>query len=177
MMQATFLILTQKQKEEYWNSVLDLPTYKASNISYTEKKGRIPQIEEQVTINAENFALITGKRLFMYPNFYTKQRKLTPNTSRKFDIDFKEGFTQIDSILIRIPKGYKPESLPKDVSINNKYGSYSIKYMVKDTTIQLIRTKIQEENRFPAVEYEAICKYFEQMNKADNAKMVFVKEE
>ena len=172
-----FNFKTQKQKEEYWNSVLDLPTYKASNISYTEKKGRIPQIEEQVTINAENFALITGKRLFMYPNFYTKQRKLTPNTSRKFDIDFKEGFTQIDSILIRIPKGYKPESLPKDVSINNKYGSYSIKYMVKDTTIQLIRTKIQEENRFPAVEYEAICKYFEQMNKADNAKMVFVKEE
>lgn len=168
---------TQKQRDKYYNHSLNLPTYKVENINYKESKGRIPEIEEHISITSLNYASVTGKRLFIQPNLFSKLEKLTTDKPRKFDIVIDESHIAIDTIALEIPKGYSLESMPKNVSINNKFGFYSIEYSIKDNLITTIRKHTENENRFPASEYLELAKFYEQMYKADRAKMVFVKDE
>ena len=166
---------TQKQRDEYYNKAFDLSTYKAENISYKETKGKIPSMNEHVSITADGFATITGKRIFIHPNLIRESMKLPTDQTRKFDIVYPYSYIKTDSIILNIPTGYTPEALPKDVSIKNKFGSYSIAYSIKGNSIELIRTVTRSENRFPASDYPDMVKFYDDMNKADRARMVFVK--
>ena len=168
---------TQKERDEYYNHKYNLPTYKVENISYKETKGKIPLMDEYLSITSSGYASITGKRLFVLPNLFSKIDKLPTDKPRKFDILIDESHTAIDTITLTIPKGFKLESTPKNVVLNNKFGFYSIEYNVKENIITTIRTHIENENRFPASDYLELAKFYDQMYKADRAKMVFVKSE
>jgi hypothetical protein len=86
-----------------------------------------------------------AKRLFVAPNLFNKESKLTENSERHFDIILKTSYKDVDSILIQLPHGYTVESLPKDISLKSKFGSYSISFKVKDNIIEVLR--IRETNR------------------------------
>ena len=166
-----------EQRQKYLNSKLNLPTYKVDKIEYRETKGKIPAMDEYMTINAENYAIITGKRLFIIPNLFNKTNKLPPEDKRKFPVEFRESYRDIDSISIRIPPGYTIESMPKDVDLNDAFGKYQINYKMNGDSIQLVRIMEQKSFIFPASEYQHIISHFDTIYKADRAKLVFVKKE
>ena len=173
--QSIFNSSTQKERDEYYNHKYDFPTYNVENISLKETKGKIPVLNEHLNIISPNYATITGKRLFIQPNLLNKEKKLTANNDRKFDIVFSDSYIDIDSIKINIPQGYRLESKPKDMKLDNKFGNYSIQYLVKDNYIELIRKCEMNEQRFPPTDYFNLTKFYEEMSIADNSNMVFVK--
>ena len=65
--------------------------------------------------------------------------------------------------------------VPKDVSLNNKFGSYSISFKVKENTIEMIRVREQQEAVFAAAEYPQLVIFFDVIAKADRSKLVLVK--
>ena len=70
-----------------------------------------------------NYASITGKRLFILPNVMNRSGiKLKTDEERKYDIVLEHENRIIDSVEIKIPPGYTPESVPQDVKIENKFG-------------------------------------------------------
>ena len=165
----------QEQREKYLNRALNLPTYKVEKIEYKETKGIIPAMDETLKITSPNYASVTGKRLFVTPNLFNKESKLTENTYRHFEIVFKNSYRDIDTVSITLPLGYSVESLPKDVTLKNKFGSYSISFKVKENKIELIRTREQQEAIFPASEYSQLVEFFDAMSKADRSRLVMVK--
>ncbi len=167
---------TQKERDYYYNHKYELPTYSVDNISYTETRGKIPVIIEHLNITSPNYGTATGKRLFIQPNILSRERTLPNDIDRKFEIIYTESYTDIDSIKITIPQGYSIESKPNDLKIDTKFGSYSIEYKVKDNNIELIRKCSKNDFRLPASEYLSLSKFYQKMNKADNSKMVFVKQ-
>ncbi|MFY7901261.1 MAG: DUF3857 domain-containing protein [Chitinophagaceae bacterium] len=166
---------TKEERDKYLNRVLNLPTYKVENIEYQEKKGRVPEMIEHLTITSANYATITGKRLFITPNLFNKEAKLPTDKPRKYDIHFDFDYSDIDTIKFVIQPGYTVESMPKDVSITNKFGNYSISYTVNGENIQLIRKQERIGRHFPASDYEALVDYYNQMAKADRARIILVK--
>jgi transglutaminase-like putative cysteine protease len=166
---------SQEQREKYLNRVLNLPTYKVEKIEYKEIKGLIPAMDETLVITSPNYASVTGKRLFVVPNLFNKGSRLTENMERQFDIVFRSNYKDVDSIYITLPQGYTVESLPKDVSLKNKFGIYSISFSVKGNTIELIRTKEQQEATFPSSDYAQLVEFFDAIAKADRSKLVMVK--
>jgi len=165
----------QEQREKYLNRALNLPTYKVEKIAYKEVKGTIPAMDETLKIACPNYAAVTGKRLFIAPNLFNKEFKLPAKSERRFDILFKSSYIDVDSIFITVPQGYTVESLPKDISIKNKFGSYSISFKVTDNSISLTRSRRQDEATFPAADYPALVEFFDTMSKADRSKIVLVK--
>lgn len=163
------------QREKYLNRVLNLPTYKVEKSDYTEVKGAIPVMQEVLKISSPNYASVTGKRLFILPNLFNKESRLPENKNRRFDIELKDGYRDIDSIFITLPAGYTVESLPKNVSIKNKFGSYDIIFKVNGNVIEMIRTREEVEASFPASEYAALVEYYDTIAKADRSKIVMVK--
>ena len=170
-----FHYINQEEREKYLNKALNLPTYKIEKIDYKETKGIIPAMDEILKITSPNYASVTGKRLFVTPNLFNKESKLTEDTSRRFEIVFKNSYRDIDTVSITLPLGYSVESLPKDVTLKNKFGSYSISFKVKENKIELIRTREQQEAIFPASEYSQLVEFFDTMSKADRSRLVMVK--
>ncbi len=164
-----------EQREKYLNRTLNLPTYKVEQSNYKELKGIVPAMEELLKITSPNYASVTGRRLFVQPNLFNKEDKLPEIKNRHFDIVIKEAYRDVDSVFITLPAGYTVESLPKNVSLKNKFGSYDITFAVKNNTIEMIRVREEAEAKFPASDYTALAEFYETIAKADRSKIVMVK--
>jgi len=157
---------------------IDLPDYDVTNFNYEEKKSEHPVINEQLEIIANNYASVSGKRMFVMPNILSRNNfKLKTDEQRRYDIEYKFAFRDTDTISIKIPSGYTIESMPKDVMINNKFGDYEIHFKVDDDNINCTRLYKRTEGRFPPADYTELAKFYESMFKADRSRIVFVKKE
>ncbi len=165
------------QRKKYLNNYISLPTYVVEKNDYKEVKGAVPVIEENLKIVSANYANITAKRLFVTPNLFNRGSKLPNIKPRKFDIEYDFSFIDVDTINIRIPDGYEPEAIPKNVDINNKFGSYSIHFLVTGTSIEMIRRYTRNEAKYPASDYTDLVKFYDEMFKADRSRIVMLKKE
>lgn len=132
-------------------SRFDLPTYEVANFSYKEKPGQNPLLEEELEINVEGYAQITGKRLFLVPNLLTQSgRKYNADTARNFEVYLGYDYINTDTVIIDLPAGYEPENLPKPVEIKSKFGDYSSKTTVEQQKLIYVRSVSQNSGFLPA---------------------------
>ena len=103
---------------------------------------------------------------------------LTDIATNPFDVQAdSRGFTQIDSITITIPTGFKAESLPEPLSIKSLFGQYDLTAQLLDKNNVLIKREFVVTNKiFPAKNQTELAIFFKQVAKADKVKMVLVKE-
>lgn len=169
---------TEEQRKKYLNNSLSLPTYSVDKFEYKETKSNIPAIDEWLSVTSPNYAGITGKRLFITPNFFNRSgNRLSADPQRKYDIQFNAAFIDVDTIQIKLPEGYTVEALPKPVSLKTTYGSYNITFTIKDNVIDVLRKNERNEGRYRKNEYDAIVHYFDEIYKADRSRIVLVKKE
>jgi hypothetical protein len=168
--------LSKEKVLEYLKEEIGLPNYDVISYNYEEVKAVIPSIKEQLKLTATDYAQVTGKRLFINPNILSKtSRRLTPDNSRKFDIDLSYEYTDIDTVEINIPAGYLPEAMPKSLSIKTAYGAYHSSYKIDDGKIIYIRRMEQYGGRFPAAEFPKLVDFYNAIYTADRSRMVMIK--
>jgi hypothetical protein len=169
---------SKEQREKYLNQMFNLPTYQVIRNEYKEHKAAIPSVNESLEIQLNNYAAITGKRFFITPNIFAgATEKPVPDTSRVYDYVIKEAYRDIDSVEIKIPAGYKAETMPKNVSLQTQFGTYSCSVQLEGDKILYHRLMEQNSGRFEASEYDQLVKFYEQVYKADRLKVVLVKPE
>jgi hypothetical protein len=168
--------LSKDKMMEYLKQVIDLPTYDVIKFDYKEDKERIPTLYETLEITAANYAQVSGKRLFIVPNIVNRiTTKLRIEDERKYPIEFAAGYRDIDSVEIKIPSGYQPESVPEDMKLDSKFGKYVRITKVLPDRIIYYRLHERGQSKFPATDYADLAKFYEQMYKADRSKVVLVK--
>jgi hypothetical protein len=170
--------LSKDKVKEILNEELDFATYDVNKFDYKENKSLKPVIEEILDVSVNNYATITGKRLFIIPNVMNRShRKLKADEGRKYDIELSFEYKDIDSVEIDIPKGYEPESLPLPVSIGTNFGKYFSTSKLVDNKILYYRTQEQYSGIFPATDYANLVNYCDAIYKADRNRIVLVKKE
>jgi hypothetical protein len=167
---------TKEDREKYLNRALNLATYQVDESKYTETPGRIPSVDEYLHIQSPNYASVTGKRIFIVPNFVNQSRtRLTMDEKRKYPIRFKTAFQDIDTIKMEVPLNYELESLPKSIAIHNQFGDFEMNFTVTKNQIEVVRTQTRNIAQFPASAYEELVNYFDKIYLADHNSIVFVK--
>lgn len=170
--------LTKDKVKEYLDEQLDFPTYEVLDFKYKENKQRIPEVEEQLTIEARSYASATGKRLFILPNIMSRDgRKLSTDSARKYPIVLMEPYTDIDSISIELPKGFKTESMPKPATIKSRFGEYFSEVKMEDNRLKYYRKIVRVDGKFPAETYNELVEFLDAVYKADRNRVVLVKDE
>jgi hypothetical protein len=163
---------------EYLKKEIDLPTYDVSKFDYKQEKAAIPCINENLSLTASNYAQVSGRRLFINPDIMNRSdNKLKADEERKYEIELKNEYRDIDSAEIKIPPGYQPESLPQEMKIESKFGRYASSTKVLPDKIIYYRLREQYSGRFPAKDYAELVKFYEQIYKADRNKVVLIKKE
>jgi len=169
---------TMKEREKYLNQMFNLPMYEVIKNDYKEHKGVVPSMDEYLQIRLNNYAIITGKRLFIIPDIFgVATEKLLADTARQCDYIIRDPYRDIDSVEIKVPKGYRPESMPKNISLETKFGKYMSSVKILDDTIIYYRLMEQYGGRFPPKEFNELVKFYEQVYKSDRSKLVLVKSE
>jgi hypothetical protein len=137
---------------------------------------RLPVINESVQIAVKDYAQVSGKRIFINPNILSRSRtKLIDDKDRRLDVELKEEFRYVDSVLISIPPGYEMESKSTDLVIKSKYGSYKNKMVLTGDKIMYYREFEQYSGRFPANEYGEVVKFYNGIYDDDHSKIVLIK--
>ncbi|HTR32050.1 MAG TPA: hypothetical protein VMH27_22415, partial [Puia sp.] len=151
-------------------------TYSVDKSHYDQQKGLIPVVIEDLHVVSPNYATVTGKRLFVIPSLFGRaSNRLPADSVRHYDFIDREAFTHIDSVTLKIPAGYKPESVPGDVSIDSRFGKYAA--TVKVTADKIVYYRRYEESmaRFPPADYPELVKFYDRLYKADHSRVVLVK--
>jgi transglutaminase-like putative cysteine protease len=168
--------LSKDKVKEYLQEDLELSTYEVNNFKYDQKKNILPEVDEQLDVVVNNYATITGKRIFIMPNILSRGgMKVSDEEERKVDFVLDYEFHNEDNYEIEIPEGYEPEAMPQDVSLKTKFGTYSCTTKLNGNTIIYHRVREQFSGRFPAKDQNELAKFFEGIYKADRSKVVLVK--
>lgn len=170
--------VSKEDREKYLNNMLNLPTYQVTKNDFKEKRGRMPEVDETLHIVSQSYASASGKRLFLAPNLFSKSKtRFSADSARKYDIEFKFAYRDIDSITLKIPDGYSPEAIPKNVSISNKFGIYNLTIKIDGANVYCYRFFENRAGTFHPVDYLDLVKFYDDMYKADRSKIVFVRKE
>jgi ribonucleotide reductase alpha subunit len=168
---------SKKEQLEYLKKEIDLPTYDITTFDYKTIPSQIPAIDEKLNLVADNYAQVSGKRLFIQPNLLSKTSLRLKDEERQSDIDVIFEYRDIDTVEIVIPKGFVPEAMPETVAFTNKFGQYKISYKVDGDKVMLTRLFERKSGRYPATDYKELVKMYGDMYKADRGKIVLVKKE
>jgi hypothetical protein len=160
---------------EFLKNNIDLPSYDIVNFSYTEDSLLVPSIFEQLQLTANNYAQVTGKRLFIMPNVLARNNLKLQEEDRKSIIKLPYQYEETDTADIQIPDGYAAESIPATVNIDTKFGTYYMSVKLTGNKILYYRKREQESGDFPATDYPALVNYFDKIYRSDHTKIVLAK--
>ncbi len=168
--------LTKKEQAEQLKKLIDLPTYDVTGFNYSESRARLPLIEEQLQLTADNYATVSGKRLFIAPNILsTYISKLKEDETRVNDIELMYPYQDVDTVSISLPPGYTTESMPRDVSLSSRFGNYHISFTLAGNQLKMVRRYEHFSGHFPASTYQELVSFNNAVYKADRSKLVLVK--
>lgn len=173
-------VFNKEDMTKYLRQRIDLPSFDLVNYNYAiPPPEEVPALEEDLELLARNYVTKSGKRLFVEPNMLTKQKTkfLEEKEERRFDFQFSYAYVDVDTVNIKIPAGYKLETIPKQVSLNNPVGKYSYHVQLEGDILHLYRRVEFKEGVYPAADYQAFVKYMNAIRDTDGSKVVFVKAE
>lgn len=163
------------QRNRITNS-LGIPNMQIDLLNYTQPDKDLAVIDEKINIKSSQFLTKGGDRLFLTLNLLNRQENtLAPITLRKTHFSVSYSYTDEDKIIYTIPKGYKVEFVPKEVSIESEFGSYKASVVITDNTIIYTRTKVITNKVYPPEKYNEYVAFDKKIYQADKQKSILAK--
>lgn len=170
-------------KRDYKNKIEDITTaltskgYSAIDTLTTENYDETEKLYK-IKYKAITLCETINQKIFVSPFLYeTPTVNPFKQTTRTYPIDFTYPSSKKYRSIIKIPKGYKIEFVPTDLTINNAQVSIEYKTTVMQDSSLVINGIFTLKNAvYPATEYDKIKYYHNEIVKKFNEKVVLVKE-
>lgn len=129
------------------------------------------------SLAAAGYGTFSGNKMLVAIDVFNQ---FSPNIkkmpTRKLPFEIPRGFYDSDEISITLPEGFLLESMPKDVELANKYGTYKTQLVKKDDThLQYKREFRLKKGLYQSNEYEDYRSFCELISRNDNAKIILTK--
>lgn len=147
------------------------------DMDFKRQKARIPSATQTMQLTIIPLASKTGKRLFVPINVFSRFSNVpTLDSIRRFDIQAdNNGFTEQDSIVLKLPEGFKSETKFTPLSIKSLFGSFDMTLTEKSPTEQVFYRKLVLNNKIlPKEKYSELVDFLKNIAKADKTKLVLV---
>ncbi|GAA4893670.1 hypothetical protein GCM10023311_17820 [Flaviramulus aquimarinus] len=131
---------------------------------------------EDVSFQATHYAKKVGNRMLLPINVLNRNTHVPDRyRNRKLPLKVKRGFKDFDEVEIKLPTDYKVEALPKNITIENKFGTYKTEVIVKDEhTLVYTREFIINDGEFPKEDYSSFRNFYKEVSKQDHAKIALI---
>ncbi len=153
----------------------DIPSFDITSFKFENRKEKIPSAVVSLDLSLSRLATVTGKRLMLTPNLLNRSSFIPEKTElRKTEIVRNFGYADYDTIRFNIPEEIYPEFLPEPITLKSKFGEYEASYKIDQGLVVYTRKMIVHKGRYPAGAYQEFIDFYKAVNKADNAKLVFL---
>ncbi|MGN7723335.1 DUF3857 domain-containing protein [Chitinophaga sp. 22620] len=172
--------VSAEKQLEILKEKLNLPSYDIRKFQYTPhpRARPVPEMTEDLELTVTNYAVLSGKRLFIVPNVLNRNTtKLTQDDARRSDIWLRTSSRDVDTVEITIPDGYTPEAMFPPVMLETPFGKYQASVKVEGNRITYIRTCELKAGQYPAKDYKALEEFFSTIYKTDRNRVILVKKE
>lgn len=162
------------QKKWVMNTT-DIPSFDINSFRFENDKAKIPSATVTLDLSLRKLASVSGKRLMLTPNLMNRNGYIPEKLeTRKTDIVENFGFVDSDTIRYHVPDELYPEVLPQPVKISSRFGEYESSYTLDQGLVVYTRKLKINKGRFPASAYAEFVDFYKSINRADNAKLVFL---
>lgn len=173
----TVLLGSNYDEQKKWllsNSTL--PSLQIKNFSIEENKKPLPSATIKESSVSKNFCSFSGNYMILSLNLINVQAALQKMLKPRYsDILISRSFTDWDTLVYKIPKSYKFETLPAGMNINSAFGSYTTTVSVYGNKILYVRKLVINEGRYKPSEYKSLYDFVLSVSKADNAKVILMR--
>ncbi|MBF6608513.1 MAG: DUF3857 domain-containing protein [Flavobacterium sp.] len=163
-------------QKQYYQKYFRFNNFELLASSLTNDKLK-SEFVENVNLSAANYASRSGNRLMFAVNAFNQYSNVPVRyRSRKSAVEISRGFYDYDEITINIPPGFSIESAPQTIKVNDKFGEYQAEFvMVNSTQVLYKRSLLMNPGIYSSAEYDNFRKFSEDIARAENSKMVIVK--
>lgn len=154
----------------------DIPGAELVSFKYEQADKTLPVITEEINVKSKQLLSKGGEKAFLTLNLTNRRESVPPkldNRKTYFSVPFS--YEDLDEISFALPKSYKVEFIPKDISISSEFGTYTAKFVTKDNTITYTRTQTMASKKFPPEKYNELVDFYKKIYQADKQKAVLAK--
>jgi len=162
-----------KYYKKLWNYIGNL---RIGNIKLENDRGNVV-FTEAVDFDAADYATPSGELLLFSPNVLNRNMQV-PNRyrNRKLPLRIERGFMDEDQYEINLPEGFAIEFIPEAVSVENKFGKYTVNTeRISDTKLRYTRMLTVSEGLYPKEDYNVYRDFIKEVSNNDQAKIVLIK--
>jgi len=170
-----FSFLTKTKQLDYLGSGIHLPNATMGDLKVTEDKSFLPVTTVNYTWSTNSFGNVTGNRLFMPVNFTTGSFEQYNKKQRTHDFRLEFPSTDIDSILIELPKEFVVESIPASFEEKTPYGRFTSTVKQTDTGILVVQKMTLTSGTYLASEYPAFIAFLNKLSNTYKGKIILRK--
>tara|TARA_R110002049_G_scaffold290569_4_gene473995 strand:+ start:5705 stop:7612 length:1908 start_codon:yes stop_codon:yes gene_type:complete len=159
-----------KERWDYINSI------SVKEMHINNDKNNI-EIIEDISFSAKGFTKIIGNRMLFTANTLNRITNIPDRyRNRNAPLKIERGFKDVDEVEIKLPASYKVEALPKDKSIETKFGVYKTRIEVKDENTLIYKREFTiNDGEFPKEDYSKFRDFYKEVSKQDNSKVALIK--
>ena len=163
-----------QKKWLYRNS--DLPSLLIKSFSVEDFKRQHPLSKICESDISKNYCSFSGSYMLLSLNVLNAQKPVPRMLKQRLsDILIDRSSIDYDTMVYKIPKNYKYDSVPSGNSINSDFGSYSSSVSANEKEIIFIRKFTLLEGRYKPSSYKEFYDFMLSVSKADNIKIILTK--
>lgn len=120
---------------------------------------------------------LTAKRFLLQPNFFRPwtYSPLTDNSARVSQVSRRSSYTHIADFSMAIPAGWALESSPSPLDESTPFGTYKRVLQFENGQLHFRRSIALNAGVFPADQYTELIRFFQNLKKWDEERVVFTR--
>ncbi|MCX2452179.1 DUF3857 domain-containing protein [Pedobacter sp. PLR] len=163
------------QRKRIMNS-FSIPNIEITSLNYTQPDKTLPVINSSIQLKSSQLMTKGADKLFLTLNLLNRvENTLAVIENRRTPFAVKYGYMDEDEVIYTIPKGFKVEFIPKDVTVDSEFGKYTATSVVKDNTLIYTRKIVISNKTYPAEKYNDYVAFRKKLYQADKQKSILAK--
>lgn len=136
----------------------------------------IPEFRLGYEYEVKDYGKASGERIFMDMNPFAKSMH-SDRTSRVNDMEVDAGMTVADTVSVKLPSGYVPESLPASSIVESQFGRLvtEVSYNEDSAVVDVVQSLTLYAGRFPKDSYTDYRAFARSVSRSYDGKIVLVK--
>ena len=168
-----------KDQEKWILSSFEVPDVKIKKYSFGVANDSTEQVNLNLNLSLPKYATISGNRIFFNPNLMERRTYVPKKVSQRLSpIRFIYPYHDVDTIVYKIPQGYKIEGIPEEMNLVSSFGKFSANvFKYGEDEILYVRSLEIKDYEIPAENYDEYRLFFTDVVKSDRSQIVLVKKD
>jgi hypothetical protein len=170
------IMADDNDKKKMISEEIIFPSFQLIDFRYDENRNEEPFITETINVNFENYLTSINNEYILTLNCTNRMNSsFTSSRNRKADVEIRDQFTEIDSLVYQVPARLKIESIPDPTVLNSPFGTFRSEVITGEDYLIYIRKLQINKGTYPAASYAEFVEFIDQVLVSDEEKCVFIK--